>query len=84
MFEKLKTVIPKLAKDAVLKVEKELDGENGQVKKTAAIEFVVKNLPVQASLKNILGYFLSIFIDSAIEIAVAFMKQYREEEPIEG
>ena len=84
MFELLKTKIPVLAKDAVLKVEKELNGESGQNKKAAAIQLVIKNLPVPSSIKTIIGYFLSIFIDSAIEIAVAFMKQYEKEKLIEG
>ena len=84
MFELLKTKIPVLAKDAVLKVENELSGESGQNKKAAAIQLVIKNLPVHSSIKTIIGYFLSIFIDSAIEIAVAFMKHYEKEKLIEG
>ncbi len=84
MFELLKTKIPVLAKDAVLKVENELNGESGRNKKAAAIQLVIKNLPVPSSIKTIIGYFLSIFIDSAIEIAVAFMKQYEKEKLIEG
>ena len=79
MFEIIKTIIPKLANEAVLKAEENLKGENGEIKKAAAIKFVVEHLPIKSSFKYIFGYFFGMFIDLAIEAAVAFMKQYREE-----
>ena len=65
--------IPELAKQAVLTAEENLKTESGKTKKIAAIQFVVKNLPVAKYLKGFIGTILSVFIDSSIEIAVAFM-----------
>lgn len=73
MFESLKNKILELAKNAVMQVEEELNGEDGKNKKIAAIKYVVANLPVPSYLKFILGFVLSVFIDSAVEIAVAYM-----------
>lgn len=73
MFTGLKEKILALAKKAVVQVEEELKGENGKNKKIAAIKYVVANLPVPPYLKFILGVVLSVFIDSAVEIAVAYM-----------
>jgi len=75
MLEKFKNKILGLAKEAVFSVEKELDGESGKNKKIAAIKYVISHLPVASSLKYILGFVLSVFIDSAVEIAVAFMNK---------
>ena len=65
--------IPELAKQAVVTAEENLKTESGKTKKIAAIKFVVENLPVSKYLKGFIGTILSVFIDSAIEIAVAFM-----------
>lgn len=73
MFDSLKNKILELAKSAVMQVEEELNGEEGKNKKIAAIKYVVTNLPVPSYLKFILGFVLSVFIDSAVEIAVAYM-----------
>ena len=73
MPENFKNKILKLAKTAVLKAEKELSGENGQLKKQTAVKYVITHLPVPEPVKLILGFVLSAFIDSAIEISVAYM-----------
>lgn len=73
MHNNLINKISELAKQAVLNAEENMKTESGKTKKTAAIKFVTENLPVAKYLKNFLGTVLSVFIDSAIEIAVAFM-----------
>lgn len=73
MLEKFKNKILELAKEAVFSVESELAGQSGKNKKIAAIKYVISNLPVPDMVKYILGFVLSVFIDSAVEIAVAFM-----------
>ena len=75
MLEKFKNKVLGLAKEAVYSVEKELYGESGKNKKIAAIKYVISHLPVASSIKYILGFVLSVFIDSAVEIAVAFMNK---------
>ena len=75
MLETFKNKILGLAKEAVFSVEKELEGESGKNKKIAAIKYVVSHLPVPSTIRYILGFVLSVFIDSAVEIAVAFMNK---------
>lgn len=75
MLANLKNKILELAKDAVLTVEETLKGEDGKNKKIAAVKYVVTHLPVPNSIKYILGFVLSVFIDSAVEIAVVFMNR---------
>lgn len=75
MLDNFKNKVLELAKEAVLSVEKELEAESGKNKKIAAIKYVISHLPVATSLKYILGFVLSVFIDSAVEIAVAFMNK---------
>ena len=73
MLKEIINKIPELAKEAVFTAEKNLKTETGKTKKAAAIKFVVENLPVSKYLRRFLGTVMSVFIDSAIEIAVAFM-----------
>lgn len=73
MINNIINKIPELAKQAVVTAEENLKTESGKTKKIAAIKFVVENLPVSKYLKGFIGTILSVFIDSAIEIAVAFM-----------
>lgn len=80
MLTNFKKKILELAKDAVLTVEETLHGEEGKNKKSAAIRYVITHLPVPNSIKYILGFVLSVFIDSAVEIAVAFMNREIVEE----
>lgn len=78
MFMDLKNKILELVKYAVEKVENEFKGVDGKNKKIAAVKYVISNLPVPAYLKFILGTFLSVFIDSAIEIAVIYMNNRKD------
>ena len=73
MLEMFKNKILALAKQAVLKVEEELSGKDGRDKKIAAVKYVVSHLPVPDPLRYIFGIVLSVFIDSAVEISVAYM-----------
>ena len=73
MLDNLIKKIPILAKQAVLRAEENLKTENGKTKKNEAVKFVIEHLPVANCLKSVLGTLLSVVIDSAIEIAVAFM-----------
>ncbi len=73
MLESFKNKILELAKQAVHSVENELSGETGKTKKIAAIKYVISRLPGPKSLKYLLGFVLSVFIDSAVEIAVFYM-----------
>lgn len=82
MFTGLKNKILALAKNAVVEVEKELKGEDGKNKKIAAIKYVVANLPVPSYLRFILGVVLSVFIDSAVEIAVAYMNHCEKNQEV--
>lgn len=73
MLNNLIKKIPILAKQAVLRAEENLKTESGKTKKNEAVKFVIEHLPVPNCLKSAIGTLLSVVIDSAIEIAVAFM-----------
>jgi len=75
MFTKLKTAIKELAKKAVVMAEEALGSNTGQQKKEMALEFIISNIPVIAPFKTIIAGLLSKFIDEAIELAVARMKE---------
>ncbi|MBQ2610945.1 hypothetical protein IJF81_00980 [bacterium] len=78
----IKAQIKNLAKIAVEKMEEEMKSQSGKAKKTAAINFIISNLPVAAWFKPIIELFLSHFIDDAVEFAVAYMKtkqKYKQE-----
>lgn len=74
MLLNLKNKILELAKEAVTIVEETLHGEDGKQKKIAAVKYVVTHLPVPSYIRYILGFVLSVFIDSAVEVAVDYMK----------
>ncbi len=74
MLLNLKNKILELAKEAVTIVEETLRGEDGKKKKIAAVKYVVTHLPVPSYVRYILGFVLSVFIDSAVEVAVDYMK----------
>ena len=75
MFTKLKTAIKELAKKAVVMAEEALGSNTGQQKKEMALEFIISNIPVIAPFKTIIAGLLSKFIDEAVELAVARMKE---------
>ena len=72
MFKNIKNIILQLAKKAVCEVE--LTSETGKTKKEMAVKFVVERLPFNNSMKKLIGFFLSMFIDDAIETAVFYLK----------
>ncbi|MCM1009567.1 MAG: hypothetical protein NC390_01645 [Fusobacterium sp.] len=75
MLESFKNKVLELAKQAVTVAEETLAGETGKQKKIAAVKYVVTHLPVPNPIRYILGVVLSVFIDSAVEIAVAYMNK---------
>ncbi|MBQ3310631.1 hypothetical protein IJG72_00995 [bacterium] len=79
MFKNLKSTINDLAYAAVNYAEKTLTTSSGKAKKLAAVNFVVNRLPVVAPIKQIVGLLLNKFIDSAIEKAVKYMNEVRNE-----
>ncbi len=76
----MKNKILELAGQAVAIAEETLAGESGKQKKIAAVKYVVTHLPVPRPLRYVLGVVLSVFIDSAVEIAVAYMNNHKEVE----
>jgi len=74
MFKKIKSAIKQLAQIAVEKVENELSKSSGKEKKSAAIKYILSNLPISPLLKPVIEIFLSHFIDDTVELAVTYMK----------
>lgn len=75
MFKKLKVTIKELAKNAVIKAEETLGSNKGKEKKTMAIKLIVEKIPFPAPIRPIISFFLSSFIDDAVEFAVEYMKR---------
>jgi uncharacterized protein YfdQ (DUF2303 family) len=73
MFSQIKLQIKDLARNAVLVAESELGSGRGQDKKKMAINYIVKNLPFSALVKQIISIFLSGFIDNVVEASVTYM-----------
>ena len=73
MFAKIKDKITELAKNAVFAAETEIGSGKGTEKKEIAINYIVKNLPFNPVVKEIISIFLSTFIDNAIEAAVVYI-----------
>lgn len=80
MFNNLKSTITELAYAAVNMAEETLCDSTGQVKKTAAIEYILSMLPIAVPFKGIIAVVLSKFIDEAIEKAVEYMKSVKTSE----
>lgn len=79
MFKNLKQTITDLAYTAVNMAEQSMDTVNGQDKKTMAIEYVISMLPIFQPLKSIIVVVLSKVIDEAIEQAVKYMKEVKND-----
>ena len=58
MLRKIKSAIKQLAQIAVEKVENELSKSSGKEKKSAAIKYIISNLPISPLLKPIIEIFL--------------------------
>lgn len=80
MFENLKDTISDLAYGAVSYAENALKTSSGQTKKCTAIEFVITRIPVPIPFKPIVAMLLATFIDEAIEKAVKYMNQVKNED----
>lgn len=80
MFKNVKKQITELAYAAVNVAEETLKSSTGQEKKTAAIEYVIAQLPLISPFKTIISALLSKFIDQAIENAVIYMNSVKNSE----
>lgn len=80
MFKNLKDTISDLAYGAVSYAENALKTSSGQTKKRTAIEFVITRIPVPIPFKPIVAMLLATFIDEAIEKAVKYMNQVKNED----
>lgn len=80
MFKILKETIDDLAYSAVSYAENALTTASGKEKKRSAITFLVSKLPIALPFKGIVVFFLSGFIDKAIENAVEYMNEVRNED----
>jgi len=80
MFKNIKQTITDLAYTAVNMAEQSMDTTTGQGKKTMAIEYVVSMLPIFQPLKAVIVVLLSKFIDEAIEQAVKYMKEVKNDQ----
>lgn len=79
ILDKIKEQIKENAILAVEKAEKELGSNNGKLKKSQAVNFIISKLPVSDFLKPITGVLLSKIIDDTVEFAVYCMNLLREE-----
>lgn len=79
MFSQIKSQIKELARNAVLVAESELGSGKGQEKKKLAVNYIVKNLPFSAFVKQIISIFLSSFIDNVVEVSVTYMNSLQTE-----
>ncbi len=80
MFEQLKDKITDLAYIAVNHAEKKLETSTGQEKKKAAIIYLVNRLCFPPLFKPFLILLFNNFIDNAIEKAVEYMNQLKNED----
>jgi hypothetical protein len=60
--------------DKSVKFAEELDGE-GSAKKKAAVDYVLKMLPLNPIIKPLVIYILNEAIDDAVELAVRRLKR---------
>ena len=79
MLKNIKETITDLAFAAVNHAENVLSTSSGQEKKRAAIDFVINRIPVLKPIKPIVVLILNKFIDAAIEKAVVYMNEVRNE-----
>ena len=80
MFDKLKITITELAYSAVTIAEENLQSASGKEKKQAAIDYITSLLPVADVFKGFISFFLSNFIEEAIEHALKYVKEVRTQE----
>ena len=80
LFKKIKETITDLAYSAVSYAENALSTSSGQEKKRAAIAFLVSRSTIASPIKSFVIFMLTNFIDKAIENAVEYMNEVRNEE----
>ncbi len=80
ILNKIKETITDLAYSAVSYAENSLATSSGQEKKRLAITFVVNKLAVATPFKPFVIFILTDFIDNAIEKAVEYMNEVRNED----
>ena len=80
MFENFKDTITDLAFSAVNYAENALSTSSGKEKKHAAITFLVNKLMLPPYLKPLIVLCFSGFIDTAVEKAVEYMNQVKNED----
>ncbi len=80
ILDKIKETITDLAYSAVSYAENSLSTSSGQEKKRLAITFVVNKLAIATPFKPFVIFILTDFIDNAIEKAVEYMNEVRNED----
>ena len=80
MFKKFKDNIMDIAFSAVYYAENALSAASGKEKKRAAIAFLVEKLSLPYPIRPIVTILFSNFIDKAIEKAVDYMNQVKNED----
>lgn len=76
---KLREIINKLAKEAVLHSEELLGSGCGQQKKEMAINYVTERLPFSGFGKKLVAILLSWLIDDAVEASVSYLNSLSNE-----
>lgn len=80
ILDKIKETISDLAYSAVSYAENSLSTSSGKEKKRLAITFLVNKLAIANPLKPFVIFILTDFIDKAIENAVEYMNEVRNED----
>lgn len=80
ILDKIKETISDLAYSAVSYAENSLSTSSGKEKKRLAITFLVNKLAIATPFKPFVIFILTDFIDKAIENAVEYMNEVRNED----
>lgn len=80
ILDKIKETISDLAYSAVSYAENSLSTSSGKEKKRLAITFLVNKLAIATPFKPFIIFILTDFIDKAIENAVEYMNEVRNED----
>ena len=80
MLKNFKNTITDLAFSAVNYAENKLSTATGKEKKQIAITFLIEKLAIPNVIKPFAALFFSKFIDNAIEQAVKYLNQVKNED----
>lgn len=80
ILDKIKETISDFAYSAVSYAENSLSTSSGKEKKRLAITFLVNKLAIATPFKPFVIFILTDFIDKAIENAVEYMNEVRNED----